>query len=327
MITTLFFGTPQFAAPTLQALLDSPHVRVAAVITQPDRPSGRGAVMTPPPVKLLAEQRGIPVFQPLSIRKEFSTLRESLKALGPIDIGVVVAFGQILPVEVLEYPSHGCINIHASLLPRWRGAAPIQRAIEAGDSETGVCLMKMDAGLDTGAVFSRATTHITEDDTAQTLQDRLSGIGAELLLKDLDAIMAGVLHPVPQPTEGVTYAKKITSAESSIVWTRSAAHLANQIRAFNPHPGSHTTWQGRRLKILCARETTLVSPESHPPGTVVKASSEDILIQCGMGVLRVEELQLEGKKRMTTAEFMRGATLSSGTRLGDHTTDGPSNAP
>jgi methionyl-tRNA formyltransferase len=316
VIKVLFFGTPQFAVPTLQALLSHSDIHVGAVITQPDRPVGRGGLITAPPIKQLAEQHSIPVFQPTSIRKEFSVLRDALDEVGPFDLGVVVAFGQILPTEVLHYPRQGCVNIHGSLLPRWRGAAPIQRAIEAGDPKTGVCLMNMDEGLDTGAVFSSSETKISEHDTTLTLQERLAQMGADLLLRDIQAISSGALTAVPQAEEGVTYAKKISSAEALIAWTNTATTLSRQIRAFSPQPGSYTLWQGRRLKILRASEAKNDIHKDFTPGVVCKASTDGLVVQCGQGALSLEEVQLEGKKKMLIAEFMRGTMIAPGTVLG-----------
>lgn len=316
MIKVLFFGTPQFAVPTLEALVSCPNVSVGAVVTQPDKPVGRGGQISAPPIKQLAERHAIPVLQPASLRKEFSGLRQTLDTLGPFDLGIVVAFGQILPADVLQYPRCGCVNIHGSLLPRWRGAAPIQRAIEAGDATTGVCLMKMDEGLDTGAVFSMAETLISESDTTQTLQERLSKMGADLLIRDIQAISSGALSAVQQPEEGVTYAKKISSAEAVLTWTNSSTTLSRRIRAFSPHPGSYTVWQGRRLKVLRAREVHGGGLSNPTPGAVVKASADGLIVQCGQGALSLEEVQLEGKKRMLIAEFMRGTAIAPGTVLG-----------
>ena len=316
MIKVLFFGTPQFAVPTLQALLNHSNVQVGAVITQPDKPAGRGGSITAPPIKQLAQQHNISVLQPTSIRKEFGVIREALDTLGPFDLGVVVAFGQILPTEILQYPRYGCVNIHGSLLPRWRGAAPIQRAIEAGDSKTGVCLMKMDEGLDTGAVFSAAETSISEHDTTLALQERLAQMGADLLLRDIQAITSGTLAAIAQPVEGITYAKKISSAEAVIEWANTATTISRRIRAFSPHPGSYTIWQGRRLKILRARETHSDTSGNAAPGVVFKASTDGLVVQCGQDALSLEEVQLEGKRKMTIAEFMRGTAIVPGTMLG-----------
>ena len=317
MIKVLFFGTPLFAVPTLKALVSHPEIRVGAVITQPDKPVGRGGQITAPPIKQLAEQHGIPVFQPSSVRREFASLQGALDTLGPFDLGVVVAFGQILPSEVLQYPRCGCINIHGSLLPRWRGAAPVQRAIEAGDPITGVCVMKMDEGLDTGGVFSSTEILLSEHDTTVTLQERLAQIGADLLLRDILAITSGTLSAKAQAVEGITYAKKISSAEARIAWTHPALTISRQVRAFSPHPGSYTLWQGRRLKILRARETRIDCRGNTSPGVVSHASSDGLTVLCGQGALSLEEVQLEGKKKMSIAEFMRGTSITPGTKLGE----------
>jgi len=317
-MNVLFFGTPDFAVPPLEALLAMPNARVGAVITQPDKPAGRGGVITPPPVKRVAMARGIPVFQPHSLKREFSTLQADLTDLGPFDIGVVVAFGQLLPVDVLEFPRHGCVNIHASLLPRWRGAAPIQRAIEAGDNETGICLMQMEAGLDTGPVFSTAKTAISPTDTAQTLHDRLASMGANLLVRDLENIVSGSRVAAPQPSDGVTYAAKITPHDCQIDWTKSAQEITRKIRAFSPHPGTFSMWEGRRIKIFAAREIKSSPPVTPlPPGTVISAAGGEITIQSGDHVIALDDLQLEGKKRMSAEEFLRGRSLVPGQRLGN----------
>jgi methionyl-tRNA formyltransferase len=317
VISIVFFGTPDFAVPTLEALTNLPGAQVRAVITQPDRPAGRGGELTAPPVKRCAVSKGIPVYQPHSLRKEFTTLQSSLQNVGPFDLGVVVAFGQILPAEVLNWPRCGCVNIHASLLPRWRGAAPIQRAIEAGDPETGVCLMQMDVGLDTGAVFATARTPITADDTTPSLHDRLAMLGSQLLVDQLAGIVSGSLTAHPQPNEGVSYAKKITSEECLVSWSSSARELALKIRAFTPHPGCFTTWQERRFKLLLAHETQPLPSDvqNASPGVVVRSSPETLVVKCGEGLLSLDQVQLEGKKRMSINEFLRGSQIPAGTTL------------
>lgn len=312
----LFFGTPDFSVPTLQALLDMPGVEVGAVLTQPDRPAGRGGKLSMSPIKQLALSRDIPIFQPVSLRKEFGSISEALKVCGPFDIGIVIAFGQILPKEVLNFPKHGCVNVHASILPRWRGAAPIQRAIQAGDSETGVCLMRMDEGLDTGAVFSCARTPITPSDTGSSLHDSLASLGAETLARDLGAIVHGTLPAVPQPSEGITYASKITTEECRIDWDTNAHQIALNVRAFSPFPGCFTMWRGKRLKILFGQDSRRTSTHSATTGEVILAQGDRIEIACGQGTsLSVTDLQLEGKKRMGTAEFLRGNVLATGDRF------------
>lgn len=317
-MNVIFFGTPDFSVPTLQALIAMPNCKVGAVLTQPDRPSGRGGKVTMSPVKQVALQHNIPVFQPISLRREFASLKAELDTLGPFDIGVVIAFGQILPKEVLSYPTHGCVNIHASLLPRWRGAAPIQRALQAGDKETGICLMSMDEGLDTGGVYRSVTLPIGPSDTGGTLHDNLCALGAQALVKDLPAILTGSLRAVPQPAEGVTYASKLTSEESKIPWSSSADTIELLIRAFSPWPGCYTMWRGKRLKIIGASNSRRVIAPTTKPGTVLHAFGDRFEIACGQGTsLTVSEVQLEGKKRMTAGEFLRGAALPEGEVIGD----------
>ena len=315
MTTILFFGTPQFSVPTLQGLISAQQYRVGAVVTQPDRPAGRGRTLTPPPIKTLALQHDIPVFQPKSLKKEFEALRTSLDALGPFDVGVVVAFGQILPLDVLSYPKKGCINIHASILPRWRGAAPIQRAIAAGDEETGVCLMQMDQGLDTGAVYSCEKTRISPVTTTHELQNALATMGCQLLLKDLSSIVTGSLIAVPQNSEGVTYAQKITSSEALIDWNQSSSTIFNRIRAFSPVPGCFTCLRGKRLKIIKASVTQSSTVEERKPGTVLESTNGQLIVSCGEGSLAIERVKPEGKKEMEISEFLRGATITPGTLL------------
>lgn len=315
MIKVLFFGTPTFSVPTLEALYAAPDIQVAAVITQPDKPVGRGGIITPPPIKVCAESHGTPVFQPTSIRREFASLRDQLDPLGPFDLGVVIAFGQILPEEVLNFPKAGCVNIHASILPRWRGAAPIQRAIEAGDRETGVCLMRMDIGLDTGAVFSEQRVPITDTDTSSSMHDALAQAGANLLTRDISQIVSGSLPPTPQSDIGVTYAKKISSDEARIDWAKDANEIALKIRAFYSFPGCFTSLNGKRLKILSAHHVEQLSPNDTPPGCIIQALPDTLTVQCGSGALRISELQLEGKKKMSTAEFMRGTNIGTGAIL------------
>jgi len=319
MSKILFLGTPDFAVPALEALIKSSKFTVGAVITQPDKPAGRGGALTSPPVKRVATANGIPVFQPQSIRKDWNTLRPNLEKLGPFDIGIVVAFGQILPTEVLTFPRCGCLNIHASILPRWRGAAPIQRAIEAGDPETGVCLMKMEEGLDTGPVFAETRTKITHHDTAASLHDTLSLMGAQLLIERLPDILAANLQPTLQSDTGITYAKKIVNSESVISWQLSAQELSLKIRAFSPYPGCYTTWHGKRLKVLAAHQVQQLPPElsNHIPGSVVRATADQLVVACASSsLLSLDEVQLEGKKRMSISEFLRGTQIVPGATLG-----------
>ena len=269
------------------------------------------------PIKELALSHNIPVFQPTSLRKEFHTLREELAKVGPFDLGVVIAFGQILPKEVLEFPTHGCVNIHASLLPRWRGAAPIQRALQAGDAETGVCMMQMDEGLDTGAVYTEHRIPITPSDTGSTLHDQLAALGASHIVPTIQQIATKSLQATPQPAEGVTYASKITTEECKIDWSRPARELALSVRAFSSWPGCFTMWRGKRLKILFATQSKRSQDSALSPGTIACAQGERLEIICGNGSgLNVTDLQLEGKKRMSVSEFLRGAAFPEGELLG-----------
>lgn len=314
-MNVIFFGTPQFSVPSLTTLLAMPNVSIRAVVTQPDRPAGRGDKIQSSPIKQLALQHQITVLQPSSLKKELPLFLESLQELGPFDVGVVIAFGQILPKAVLDLPQHGCINIHASLLPRWRGAAPIQRAILSGDHETGVCLMRMNEGLDTGAVYSRQSVSILATDTCQTIHDSLADIGAKLLCCDLYAIIEGRSTPVEQPNIGITYANKIAASEGLINWSTSSREIALTVRAFSPRPGCFTFWRGERLKILLAHESTFPSETIATPGSVISIHGGYLEVACGSGSLLIKQLQVAGKRQMSTAEFLRGTVLSPGERF------------
>jgi methionyl-tRNA formyltransferase len=304
----VFAGTPDFAAVALTALIDH-GVEIALVLTQPDRPAGRGQKTVASPVKALAVARGLSVMQPPTLREPAT--RDVLAGV-EADVWVVAAYGLILPPAILELPRLGCINIHASLLPRWRGAAPIQRAILAGDRETGISIMQMDAGLDTGAVLMRASTPIGEDDTARTLHDRLAVMGGALICSAFDRLEAGTLQGTPQPADGVTYAAKITRQDGLIDWTSSAAQIARQIRAFDPVPGAYTSHAGAQIKIWRARA---VPGDGALPGTVIDASPQGITISCGEGALSVAELQRPGGRRLPADAFLRGSPLPAGTRF------------
>lgn len=302
-----FAGTPQFAAVALEALLHSPH-RVVAVYTQPDRPAGRGRRLTPSPVKVLAQTHHLPVLQPTTLRND-AVLRR-LREHGA-DVLVVAAYGLILPREALDACPLGAVNIHASLLPRWRGAAPIQRAILAGDRETGVTLMQMDEGLDTGAILAERATPIGPRDTAATLHDRLARLGADLLVETLPALAAGRIEPRPQDETRATYADKLNKAEARIDWTRPADHIDRQVRAFDPWPVAHTTLDGQTLRIWRARP----QPGSAEPGTIVAAGRDGITVGTGEGLLILEEVQLPGKRRMAARDLANARDLT-GRRLG-----------
>ena len=299
----VFAGTPDFSVPVLQALLDSRH-EVVGVYSQPDRPAGRGRKLRPGPVKQLALQHDIPVFQPLSLKDEAE--QDTLAALEP-DLMVVVAYGLILPQAVLDIPARGCVNLHASLLPRWRGAAPIQRAILAGDRETGVCLMQMEAGLDSGPVLAQVRTEISGRETGGSLHDRLSQLAADLLARHLDALAAGSLTAMPQDESLVTYAAKLDKAEAAIDWTCAADDIERQVRAFNPWPVAQADYQGEKLRIWDARAIDGVAASK--PGAVVAAGADGIDVACGKGGLRLLEIQLPGGKRMASRDFLNARSV------------------
>lgn len=304
-------GTAELACPSLQALLDFPAVRVRAVVTQPDRPKGRDLKLEPGHVKKLALSRGIPVLQPLKARAE--PFIAELRQFAP-DLIVVVAYGQILPQTILDIPRFGCLNVHTSILPKYRGAAPIQWAIFNGETETGVTIMKMDAGLDTGDIVSEARTPIDEADDAQTLHDRLARMGADLLLRTIPDYVAGRLTPRPQSAEGATYARKITKEDGRIDWSRSARQLCNQIRAFTPWPGAYTHYRrGEQLRMLKIWKAAVdAEPKRAEPGMVVEAAKTGIVVACGSGSLRIHEVQIEGSRRMPVEQFLAGHAITPG---------------
>jgi len=292
----IFAGTPEFAVASLKALVTA-GIIPCAVLTQPDRPAGRGKSLTASPVKKFAQEHGITVMQPLSLRDESAV--SELRALQP-DIMIVAAYGLILPQEVLDIPQAGCLNVHASLLPRWRGAAPIQAAILAGDKQSGICLMSMEAGLDTGAVYLREELSIGERDTAGELHDRLAAAGARLLAENLDAIVNGELVAVAQEEALASYAPKIKTADAVVTWSRPAEELDRIVRAYNPVPGAWFMLGDERIK--CWKAQPCESSDA-PAGTVVAADAEGIVIACGDGALRLEQLQRPGKRALTAGEF------------------------
>ncbi|MFC2971278.1 methionyl-tRNA formyltransferase [Azotobacter bryophylli] len=291
----VFAGTPDFAAEHLKALLTGRH-RVIAVYTQPDRPAGRGQKLTPSPVKQLALQHDIPVHQPLTLRDPAA--QAELAALEP-DLMVVVAYGLILPQAVLDTPRLGCINSHASLLPRWRGAAPIQRAIEAGDAESGVTVMRMEAGLDTGPMLLKVTTPIGSEDTGGSLHDRLAGLGAQAVVEAVDALAVGNLPGEKQDDALATYAHKLNKDEARLDWSRPAQELERKIRAFNPWPICHGSLNGESLKVLAA----VPGQGSGAPGTILAASREGLTVACGSGALLLTRLQLPGGKPLAFGDL------------------------
>lgn len=294
----VFAGTPEFAVSSLRAA--ARHHEVVAVYTQPDRPAGRGRGLAPSPVKLEAVARGIPVYQPESLKD--AAAQQQLRDLQP-DLMVVVAYGLILPKAVLAIPTHGCWNVHASLLPRWRGAAPIQRAIQAGDAKTGVCLMQMEAGLDTGPVLLHQELPIAATDTGGQLHDKLAELGAQVLSDGLGLLRAGI-KPIarPQPEQGVTYAHKLDKAEAKLDWAQDAGALARTVRAFNPWPIAEVTLAGERVRIHGA--VALEADHGQAPGTALAASRDGIDIACGQGALRLRVLQREGGKAITAADYL-----------------------
>lgn len=306
----VFAGTPDFARIALEALL-AQGFDVPLVMTQPDRPAGRGMKLSPSPVKQAAVNANIPVLQPHSLRldgkypEEAAQARQTLLDLQP-DLMVVAAYGLILPKWTLELPRYGCFNIHASLLPRWRGAAPIQRAIQAGDAATGITIMQMDEGLDTGDMLVRSELAIRDDHSAATLHDDLAQLGAQALLEALQQVRDGTLQATPQPEEGVTYAEKLSKAESVLDLSQPAKELERRIRAFDPVPGSTLSLPGleQPVKVWCAQ--AVEQKHSAEPGQVLNVSAQGIDVACGEGVLRLLELQKAGSKRQPVAVFVQG---------------------
>ena len=305
----IFAGTPDFAAAALKAIAAA-GFEIPLVLTQPDRPKGRGMQLAPSPVKQAALELGLRVAQPEKLRNNAEAL-QMLKEV-EADVMVVAAYGLILPQDVLDTPKHGCLNIHASLLPRWRGAAPIQRAIEAGDAETGVCIMQMDIGLDTGDVVSEHRYAIQPTDTANEVYDALMSLGAAAIVADLQQLKTeGRLKSVKQPEEGVTYAQKLSKEEARINWSESAAVIERKIRAFNPVPAAWVEYQGKPMKIWRAE----VVAQQGRAGEVLFCSSDGLIIACGENALKITELQPSGSKRMDIAAFAAGHTVEAGTML------------
>jgi methionyl-tRNA formyltransferase len=295
----IFAGTPEFAVPPLRTLIDSGH-EVVAVLTQPDRPAGRGRKLSPSPIKAAALEAGIEVLQPESLQAE--GIQNELQAM-QADLMVVVAYGLLLPSAVLDIPARGCINIHASLLPRWRGASPIQTAILSGDSETGISIMQMDAGLDTGAVLTEQAVLIGADDTAGELHDVLAALGGKLLLTSLAAILAGELPAVPQDEAAATYAGRISKSDGLIDWTKSAQEINRQIRAYNPWPVAHTHYEGQLMRCLRSSVAPTDGDSTHAPGAVTGLAGDDLCVQTGEGILLLGTLQLAGRKSVSGKDF------------------------
>ncbi|WP_318024164.1 methionyl-tRNA formyltransferase [Ghiorsea bivora] len=311
MIKVIFAGTPAFSVGCLHALLQADDVDVVGVVSQPDRKSGRGMKLTPSPVKKAALASGIDVITPEKLRDNDEALAW-LKAK-ECDVLVVVAFGMILPLSWLETPKVAPINVHASLLPRWRGAAPIERALLSGDKETGVCIMQMEEGLDTGGIYLEKRIPITAESTGYALWAALEALGAEALLESLPKIVSGELQPVPQDENGVTYAKKITNEERIVDWTLDASYIGRLVRCFAPKPGVRTMYQGKALKLIAGE---VLATTSQQDAGVVVATKHGLDVACGDGIYRVTQIQPEGKKAMLAADYLRGAQINIGDKLG-----------
>lgn len=301
-LRVVFAGTPAFAAAHLQTLIESSH-KIVAVYTQPDRPSGRGKRLTPSPVKQLALDHGLPVLQPSTLRSEDAA---SELAAFNADVMVVVAYGLLLPKAILETPRLGCVNVHASLLPRWRGAAPIHRAIEAGDATTGVTIMAMDEGLDTGPMLSKAEIDISEQDTTASLTQALETLGGSTLIATLDDLESSLTGAAKQPADGVTYAHKITKEEAAIDWRLSAVEISRKIRALSPSPGCFGVYNEERIKIWEARPDATKANPTNPPGTLLALTKNGLIVACGDGGLVITRLQLPNKKPMSLPDIMNG---------------------
>jgi methionyl-tRNA formyltransferase len=309
----IFFGTAEIACPTLDALARAPGCELVAVVTQPDRPKGRDLKLQPSAVKTEAVRLGLPVWQPERARDP--RFIEQVRAAAP-DLLVVMAYGQILPQSLLDVPRFGALNVHTSLLPKYRGAAPIPWAILNGDAETGVTIMKMDAGLDTGPILTQATTPIATTDNAETLHHRLAVLGAALLVSTIPEYVAGRITPRPQPTEGVSHTRKIEKEDGRLDWSQPARTLWNRIRAFTPWPGAFTFLPGiPKPTLLKIWEAEPLDQGTGQPGEVISADKDGVVIACGAGALRLTSLQREGARRLPAREFLAGCPLAKGTRL------------
>ena len=309
----VFAGTPDFAARHLQSLIDDGRHQIVAVYTQPDRPAGRGKKLQASPVKRFAEEQGLAIYQPQTLRH---TEQQAALAKLNADLMVVVAYGLILPQQVLDTPRLGCINVHGSILPKWRGAAPIQRAVEAGDNETGVTIMQMDAGLDTGPMLSITRCHISDEDTSGAIYERLADLGGPALLRAIDKLETGSAQAVAQDDSLSSYASKIDKAEAQIDWSEAAMVIDRRIRAFNPFPCAFTSLEGQRIKIWSSKVER--SDCIGQPGQIVRADNQGLLIRCGQGSLLLTEIQLAGKSRLAVAEILksRADLLAVGRQLG-----------
>jgi methionyl-tRNA formyltransferase len=315
-VRLIFAGTPEFARVALEQLHAAGH-EIALVLSQPDRPGGRGMKLQASPVKQFALDHGLALAQPRSLRLDGKYLEDAAQARAALEAAqaeamVVAAYGLILPQWVLDVPVLGCLNIHASLLPRWRGAAPIQRALEAGDAQTGISLMRMDAGLDTGDVLLARALPISASDTSASLHDKLAALGAALMVHALEQAANNALKPLPQPTEGITYAHKIEKTEAPINWAQSAAVIAQRIRAFNPFPGASASLNGETLKIWLANVTDEVPTAGTEPGSILSVNADGVVVAALNSVVTLTELQRAGGKRLPVADFLRGFELRPG---------------
>jgi methionyl-tRNA formyltransferase len=306
----LFMGSPEIAVPSLKAILDAGH-KVVGVVSQPDKPVGRGLEMTPPAVALFTSERGLPLFQPEKIRKNLELL-ETLRGLKS-DVIAIVAYGKILPKEILNLPPHGCINVHFSLLPKYRGAAPLQWALINGDEETGVTTFRLNEGVDSGPILLQKKVMIHDEDNAEILGKRLAVIGAELLVETLEGLTDGSLEAIPQNNRLATHAPMLKKEDGHIDWNRKSKAVWGQIRGMTPWPGAYTSWKGKRLKIHAAE--LVDHSKKGMPGEVVEIAEDGLTVSCGQGSLLVKELQLEGGKRLAADVFLKGHPLTTGESL------------
>ena len=307
----IFMGTPDFAVSSLAALVEAGH-EVLLAVTQPDKPKGRGHKMAPPPVKEYAQSKGIEVYQPTSMRTQ--EVLDKLASYGA-QVFIVAAYGKILPQTILDLPQYGCINVHASLLPKYRGAAPIQWSIANGETVTGVTTMQMDAGLDTGDMLLKTEVAILPEDTGETLHDKLAAAGARVLLETLDRLEAGTLSREKQDDSLSCYAPMLNKEVSRIDFSKTAAEIVNLVRAMNPYPTAHTLYQGRRMRVFCAEAETYAA-KGRMCGEIIDVSDSGILVRCANGAVRITEVQFDGKKRMPVREYLKGNRMESGEILG-----------
>jgi methionyl-tRNA formyltransferase len=330
----VYFGTPEFCVPCLDYLLRLDGCNVCTVVTQPDKPAGRGQQLTAPPVKILALQHSIPVFQPASLKnielkeqngvkclvgeKSSAALADFLNQAAPVDLFATCAYGKIIPSSLIHFPRLGMVNVHPSLLPRWRGAAPLQRALFAGDEKTGVSIMQVDEGLDTGPVYCTRELAIEANETLGTLHDKLAQIGAELLIQCIPDILSGALKAVPQREEGATYAEKWENKDLEINWSDPAVVTLRRIRACTPIPGARTLYSGTQVKIYSAHQAADQNFAKEAPGTVVEANKAELIVACGSGeYIALDEMQFPGKSRLAITELLRGKNLKVGERFGE----------